>query len=91
MCQLDLPEYARTTQTRLHLSFGGHEAREQIECHLQMLFLVHLVVPGWKQAGLVAVVGQTFHQALPAVAHVLEQLSRTEGLDYGKIPGRAQR
>jgi hypothetical protein len=82
LCQLDLPEYLVTTLTpptvssRTHATFGGREALQDLERQLRSIFLVHLVVPGRKQAGPVAVVGQTYQQALPAVAYLLQRLGR---------------
>lgn len=96
LCQLDVPEYLQTAPTsRSHTSWGGREAVQDLERQLRSLFLVHLVVPGRKQAGPVAVVGQTYQQALPAVAYLLHQLivraDPTENNVAQTIPGRFQR
>jgi len=91
LCQLDLPEYATTASTRIHVTFGGREALQNLERQLRSLFLVHLVAPGRKQAGPVAVVGQTHHQALPAAAYLLQRLARAEEHRNHMISGRIQR
>lgn len=107
LCQLDLPEYlvmvtadptTATATARIHAHFGGRQALQELERQLRSIFLVHLVVPGRKQAGPVAVVGQTYREALPAVAYVLQRLKRWERREQQgnttttcTIPGRIQR
>jgi hypothetical protein len=83
---LDIAEYQSLEPTgRLHVVFGGRENMQHCETFVRSEFTVHLVIPGRKQEGPVAVVGQTYRQALPAVAWLLQRL---QGVD--SVSGRIQ-
>ncbi len=91
LCQLDFSEYSTTAAVRNHASFGGREGLDILERQLRAEFLVHLVVPGKKQAGPVAIIGQTYREALPAVAFLLQHVSRIREWTSSTIRGRIQR
>ena len=84
MIQLDIPEYAQLApptaqgqQIRLHWSFPGPNLDErkrslaQTEKRLRSKFGVHLVVPGRKQTGPLAVAGKSIKEVLPAVNYLM--------------------
>jgi hypothetical protein len=76
---------------RLHRSFRGgdptHSDSQNIasrrktvhdcEHYVRSSFGAHLVIPGRNQCGPVAIVGRTWHDAVPATAYVLQQLDWT--------------
>lgn len=80
-----------TAAMRHHATFGGRQGLELLERELRSKFLVHFVVPGRKQAGPVAIVGQSHREALPAVLFVLRHVSRTSEWPSSTIGGRIQR
>jgi hypothetical protein len=83
---LDIAEYQSLEPTgRLHMVFGGRETMQHRETFVRSEFTVHLVIPGRKQAGPIAIAAQTYRQALPAVAWLLQRL---QGVD--SVPGRIQ-
>ena len=91
LCQLDLSE-SQVARPRNHYAFqGGRQGLNQLERDLRSLFCVHLVVPGRKQTGPVAIVGATYHQALPATMYLLERLVYTEQNESAILPGRIQK
>lgn len=91
LCQLDVPEYATTATVRHHVTLGGRDRQETLERQLRAQFLVHLVIPGRKQSGPVAVVGETYREALAAVAYLLKYLSNIGTWTSPTIRGRIQR
>lgn len=71
-------------QPRQHAVFGGRNVMEELERQVRSIFCVHLVVPGRKQAGPVAVAGKSYRE-------VLFLLNRTQ-LELGTVVhGRIQR
>lgn len=75
LLQVDLPEYAVAQPSgRAHEAFGGRNGLQECERRLRTQFLVHLVVPGRKQKGPIAIVGKTYQEALPAAHFLLLQL-----------------
>jgi hypothetical protein len=89
LLQIDLQEYAAKSP-RVHLAFGGREALQRLESQLRSHCLVHLVVPGRKQAGPIAIVGKTYQEALPAAAWLLSRLQLEEE-GTTTLEGRMQR
>ena len=84
---LDIDEYQSLQPTgRLHIVFGGRETMQYCETFVRSEFTVHLIIPGRKQAGPVAIAAQTYRQALPAVAWLLQ---RIQGVD-DSVSGRIQ-
>jgi len=69
-----------TVARRLHLCFEGATIRERtsslrtVEQALRSGFGVHLVVPGRKQTGPVAVAGKSYRETIPAVDYLLQKL-----------------
>jgi hypothetical protein len=83
---LDIAEYQNLQPMgRLHTIFGGRETMQHCETFVRSEFTVHLIIPGRKQAGSVAIAAQTYRQALPAVAWLLQ---RFQGVD--SVTGRIQ-
>ena len=87
MIQLDIPEYAQLApptaqgqRCRRHWSFPGTNLNErkrslaQTEKRLRSKFGVHLVVPGRKQTGPLAVAGKSVREVLPAVDYLMRIL-----------------
>jgi hypothetical protein len=50
---------------------------QECEQYVRSTFGAHLVIPGRNQGGPLAIVGRTWREALPATAHVLQQLDWT--------------
>lgn len=97
LCQLDLPEY-RVASPRSHTAFGGRNNLSKMEQQLRSLFYVHLVVPGRKQAGPVAIVGASYRQVVPAALYFLGRLhlpatssSQSTENAVHRLSGRIQR
>lgn len=90
LCQLELEEYATTAAVRHHVTFGGRERQEELERQMRAQFLVHLVIPGRKQSGPVAVVGETYRESLAAVAYLLQYISSIGTWTSPTIRGRIQ-
>jgi len=73
-------EQQQQPQRRLHLCFHGSSLSQRqkslrtIEQSLRSKFGVHLVVPGRKQVGPLAVVGKSYKETLPAVDFLMRRL-----------------
>lgn len=85
--EFEIEEYTRPEpQGRDHVILtGGQGANgngsgnpqnviKDLERCLRSQFLVHLVIPGRKQTGPVAIYGETYRQALPAAAYLLRHI-----------------
>lgn len=81
---MDLPEY-RTTQPRTHAGFGGRDGLKECEKIVRTRFLVHIVVPGRKQRGPVAIVGRSYRDALPAASFVISLLQMETTILVGRV------
>ena len=70
------PQKQQLPGRRTHHSFvGSHPNKMQkLEADIRSNFLCHLIVPGRKQAGPVAIVGRTIQEALPAAVFLLDHL-----------------
>lgn len=88
LAQFEIPEYTSLApEDRLHETFRGRDGRLQIEKYIRSFFMCHLVVPGKKQCGPVALVGQSENEAIPAAAWLLGQLLLG---DIQQLNGRIQ-
>jgi hypothetical protein len=77
LLEFQLEEYAQPAPDgRPHHALGGRQALQNLEGTLRSDFSVHLIVPGRRQSGPVAIVGRAYRDALPAAAHLLNQISR---------------
>eukprot|EP00980_Cylindrotheca_fusiformis_P006431 scaffold1375_cov137-Cylindrotheca_fusiformis.AAC.20 len=87
LLQIDIPEYQSPQPAgRMHVSFGGREAVQDCERFLRTNFLVHLVVPGRKQQGPVAIAGSSYKETIPAAAHLISKLQSVQENSYhGKV------
>ena len=86
--EFEIEEYARPEpQGRNHVLLTGGQGTanngsgnnpqnviKDLERCLRSQFLVHLVIPGRKQTGPVAIYGETYRQALPAAAYLLRHV-----------------
>lgn len=97
LLEFHLPEYSVTQpQGRVHASFvaprgvgsgGGDDGRKAVdECekYLRSNFCVHLVVPGRRQNGPLAIAGKTYREALPAAHELVAH--RLVGLGDENVP-----
>ncbi|KAL3941384.1 MAG: hypothetical protein SGBAC_004241 [Bacillariaceae sp.] len=87
LLQIDIPEYLQAQPTgRLHASFGGREKVQECERFLRANCCVHLVIPGRKQGGPVAIAGRSHEETLPAATYLLSKLqSMTTEVLEGRI------
>lgn len=86
LIEIDAPEYQMTEPLgRQHLCFGGREQMEQCQRTLRSSYHVHLMVPGKKQMGPLSIISKSAHEAIPALAWLLENW------DAGEIEGRIYR
>ena len=65
-----LDEYSRPAPRRDHRCFGGRDGLRSLERALRSRCLCHLVVPGRRQSGPVAIVGRTIREALSGAAKI---------------------
>lgn len=87
LLQIDIPEYLQSQPSgRVHVSFGGREKVQECERFLRANCCVHLVIPGRKQGGPVAIAGRSHEETLPAATYLLSKLQSmtTEALE-GRI------
>jgi hypothetical protein len=83
---LDIAEYQSLQSTGiLHIVFGGRETMQHCETFVRSEFTVHLIIPGRKQAGQVAIAAHTYRHALPAVARLLQRLQGVDDSVSGRI------
>ncbi|CAJ1944587.1 unnamed protein product [Cylindrotheca closterium] len=88
LLQIDIPEYLQPEPTgRSHVSLGGREKVQEFERFLRANCTVHLVIPGRKQAGPVAIAGRSHEETLPAATYLLSKL-RSPWTDF--VEGRIQ-
>jgi hypothetical protein len=90
LLQFQIQEYATPAAVRRnHDCFGGREALQDLEGQLRSQCLCHLVVPGRKQSGPVAIVGRTIQEALSAAAWLMRRLILPVLEQH--VPGQIQR
>lgn len=88
LLQIDIPEYQRTQSAgRTHASFGGRDTVHEYERFLRGTFFVHLVIPGRKQQGPVAIAGKSCEETIPAASYLLSKLRQPQEISLG---GRLQ-
>lgn len=89
LIEIDIPEYlTRCSEgsSRQHVCFiNGRVGMEYCLKVMRHDFQVHLIIPGRKQAGPVAIVAATYRQGIPAIAYFLHSLV---GTNNKRIQGR---
>jgi hypothetical protein len=88
LLQIDIPEYQNAQPAgRTHFAFGGRDAVQEYERFLRDNFLVHLVIPGRKQQGPVAIAGKSYKETVPAAAYLMSELQSSQ---ENSLQGRVQ-
>ena len=94
LLQFHVEEYQvpQPSTGRIHQSLGGRDQVLLLERSIRNRFTCHIIIPGKKQGGPVAIVGDTYNQTFPAAAWFLQQLARySDSNQYQNgLPGRIQ-